>query len=86
MSTTLDITMAAFISDVIGVLTPADIIHGLIKAVVFAVLIVMVGVVNGVQVEGGAAGVGKVTTRSVVQSISCIIVFDMIIGLVITPT
>jgi phospholipid/cholesterol/gamma-HCH transport system permease protein len=86
VSTTLDITLAAFISDVIGVLKPADIAHGLIKAVVFAVLIVMVGVVNGLQVKGGAAGVGKVTTRSVVQSISCIIVFDMIIGLLITPT
>jgi phospholipid/cholesterol/gamma-HCH transport system permease protein len=85
VATTLDITMAAFVSDVMGVLRPADIVHGLIKAVVFAVLIVMVGVVNGIQVEGGAAGVGKVTTRSVVQSISCIIIFDMIIGLLITP-
>ena len=80
VSSTLDITLAAFASDIIGVLTPADIIHGLVKSVVFAVLIVMVGVVNGVQVEGGAAGVGKVTTRAVVQSIACIIVFDMIIG------
>jgi phospholipid/cholesterol/gamma-HCH transport system permease protein len=86
VSTTLDITMAAFVSDVISVLTPGDVLHGLIKAVIFAFLIVMVGVVNGVQVEGGAAGVGKVTTRSVVQSISCIIVFDMIIGLLFTPT
>ncbi len=86
VSTTLDITLAAFVFDVIGVLTPADIAHGMIKAVVFAVLIVMIGVVNGIQVEGGAAGVGKVTTRSVVQSISCIIIFDMIIGLLITPS
>ena len=85
VSATLDITLAAFVSDVIGVLTPADIVHGLIKAVVFAVLIVMVGVVNGVQVEGGAAGVGRVTTRAVVQSIACIIIFDMIIGLLATP-
>jgi len=86
VSTTLDITLAAFVSDVISVLTPGDVMHGLIKAVFFAFLIVMVGVVNGVQVEGGAAGVGKVTTRSVVQSIACIIVFDMIIGLLFTPT
>ncbi len=86
VSATLDITLAAFMSDVFSVLTPADIAHGLIKAIVFAVLIVMVGVVNGVQVEGGAAGVGKVTTRAVVQSIACIIVFDMVIGLLITPS
>ena len=86
VSTTLDITLAAFVFDVIGVLTPSDIAHGMIKAVVFAVLIVLIGVVNGIQVEGGAAGVGKVTTRSVVQSISCIIIFDMIIGLLITPS
>ncbi len=86
VSATLDITFAAFVSDIFSVLTPGDIAHGLIKAIVFAVLIVMVGVVNGVQVEGGAAGVGKVTTRAVVQSIACIIVFDMVIGLLITPS
>ncbi len=51
---------------------------------VSAVLLAL-AVVNGVQVEGGAAGVGKVTTRSVVQGIACIIIFDMIIGLLATP-
>ena len=83
-SMSLDLGFYAFMADVFSVLGPGDILHGLLKAVVFAVLIVLIGVVNGIQVEGGAAGVGRVTTRSVVQSIACIIIMDMAIGLLST--
>ena len=38
------------------------------------------GVMNGASVSGGAEGVGRVTTRSVVQAITAIVVSDMIIG------
>jgi phospholipid/cholesterol/gamma-HCH transport system permease protein len=38
----------------------------------------MVGVVNGFQVQGGAEGVGKATTRSVVMAISYIVIADML--------
>ena len=81
---TLDISLAAFSADVISVLQVNDVLHGLFKSLVFAVLIVMIGVVNGVQVAGGAEGVGKATTRSVVQSISAIVLTDMMIVAVIT--
>ena len=66
----LDRTLAA--------LTTEDIFQGLLKSVVFAIIIVMVGVTNGFQVSGGAEGVGRVTTRSVVLSISYIVLADMI--------
>ena len=36
------------------------------------------GVVNGANVTGGAEGVGRATTRAVVQSIAVIIVTDMV--------
>lgn len=55
-----------------------DLFQGLLKSVVFAVLIVIVSVANGFQVKGGAEGVGLATTRSVVMSISAIVVVDMI--------
>lgn len=55
-----------------------DLTHGMGKSVFFAMLIVIVGVVNGLTVQGGAEGVGRVTTRSVVHGISAIILTDMI--------
>jgi len=42
------------------------------------VVICWVGVYRGFQVEGGAEGVGKMTTSSVVTSIFFIIVVDLI--------
>lgn len=78
VSATLDVTLTAFLADAASVLTPGDLLHGFGKSVLFAALIGLIGVVNGSQVQGGAEGVGKVTTRSVVQSISAIVIADMI--------
>jgi len=39
----------------------------------------MVAVVNGALVKGGAEGVGRATTRSVVHGLSAIIVVDLIL-------
>jgi phospholipid/cholesterol/gamma-HCH transport system permease protein len=83
--TAAGISMAAFHSDVLSVLSVDDIVHGLVKSLAFAVLIVTVCVVNGLRVQGGAEGVGRVTTRAVVQSICAIIVTDMIVVTIITP-
>jgi phospholipid/cholesterol/gamma-HCH transport system permease protein len=73
----LNINMAAYLQRTLDVLTTDDIQQGLIKSVVFAAIIALVGLVNGFQVSGGAEGVGKATTRSVVLSISFIILADM---------
>ena len=59
---------------------------GLGKSLLFAVLIVIVGVVNGLNVKGGAEGVGKVTTRSVVHGISAIVLTDMVFAFVAFAT
>jgi len=61
-----------------------DLMQGLIKSVLFAILIVIVSVVNGFQVRGGAEGVGLATTRSVVMGISVIVVADMIFTFFLT--
>lgn len=59
----------------------SDIMQGLIKSIVFAVMIVMVGCHNGLRVTGGSRGVGLMTTRAVVMDIFFLIVIDMIFAL-----
>lgn len=77
-SLTLDMSMSAYMDRSLEILAVDDIRQGLIKSIVFATIIVLVGLSNGFQVRGGAEGVGKATTRSVVMSISCIVFADMI--------
>lgn len=83
VSASLDTSFTAFIGATARVLSPGDLLHGLGKSALFAVLIVLVGVVNGAQVSGGAEGVGRATTRAVVQSITAIVIADMLFALVI---
>ncbi len=55
-----------------------DMATGLVKSVFFGIVICWVGVYRGFQVEGGAEGVGRQTTSSVVTSIFLIIIVDLI--------
>ncbi len=82
-SASLDVSLASYLYNTIDVLAPGDLWHGLGKSLIFAVLIVLIGVVNGARVSGGAEGVGRATTRSVVQGISAIVVTDMIFALAV---
>jgi len=80
----LGISLAAYAKDAIEILSLDDLMHGIGKSVIFAVLIALIGVINGASVTGGAEGVGKVTTRSVVQSIAAIVFTDMIFAFIST--
>ncbi|MDP6786874.1 MAG: ABC transporter permease [Rhodospirillales bacterium] len=80
----LGISMAAYVDQTIEILSLDDLMHGLGKSVIFGVLIAVIGVVNGASVTGGAEGVGRVTTRAVVQAISAIVVTDMLFAFVAT--
>jgi len=59
-----------------------DILQGVFKSIIFAVIIGLVGCHNGLRVEGGARGVGLATTRSVVMDIFFIILADMVFACV----
>jgi phospholipid/cholesterol/gamma-HCH transport system permease protein len=59
-------------------LVEKDLVTGLVKSVFFGVAICWVGVYRGLQVEGGAEGVGRQTTSSVVTSIFLIIIVDLV--------
>lgn len=56
-----------------------DVWTGLVKSVVFAITIAMVGCYTGLKTKGGAEGVGKATTLSVVTSFILIILFDCLL-------
>lgn len=59
-------------------LTRMDLVSGMVKSVFFGITICWVGVYRGFRVEGGAEGVGRETTSSVVTSILIIIVVDLV--------
>jgi phospholipid/cholesterol/gamma-HCH transport system permease protein len=80
--TYLDIGMKPFYDQVVKSLIVRDIWTGLIKSVVFAWIIGLVGAYQGFRVKGGAEGVGKATTASVVVSIFMVILADSILGLI----
>lgn len=55
-----------------------DLVTGLIKTIVFGIIIAMVACLEGMRVEGGAEGVGKATTKAVVTSFILIIAADCV--------
>lgn len=80
----LQTSLAAYVDEVISLLKLNDLLHGLAKSGIFAVLVTVIGVVNGASVTGGAEGVGRMTTRSVVHAISAIIIIDMVFAFMVT--
>lgn len=64
-----DLTFAAYIDSIKLLLTTHDIVSGFIKALFFGLIVVLIGCYQGFAVRGGASGVGRATTQSVVISI-----------------
>src|SRR5271157_5345692 len=74
----LDQSVATILINNRDALEMRDIWTGLIKSVVFGLIITNVGCHEGFSVRGGAEGVGKATTSSVVISIFLVIFADVI--------
>ena len=55
-----------------------DFLPGLIKAGVFGFILSSIACYNGLRVSGGAAGVGRATTDTVVQAVVAIILADLL--------
>ena len=70
--TKLHIAPALYIKKTFDALALKDVFTGLLKSVVFAAIIAIVGCFEGMRTRGGAEGVGRSTTKSVV--IACILV------------
>ena len=72
----LDIPPQAYLARMQDTFELRHLLVGLSKAPIFALLIALIGCLEGLQVEGTAQSVGERTTSSVVQTISLVIVID----------
>ncbi|MCD6117736.1 ABC transporter permease [bacterium] len=72
----IKMTFLTYYYQVIHSITLSDFFGGMLKAMVFAFFISLIGCYNGLNVKGGAEGVGQATTRSVVASSVSIMIAD----------
>lgn len=82
----LKISFIRYVTQTVDALVMKDLITGLIKTLVFAVIVAKVGCYQGFSVKGGAEGVGKATTASVVASIFLIILADLVCTMIFYST
>jgi phospholipid/cholesterol/gamma-HCH transport system permease protein len=78
----LDFTFVQFFDRLRDTVAPWNFYTGLIKAPVFGLIIAAIGCFEGLQVSGSAESVGQLTTRSVVESIFCVIVLDAVFSII----
>ena len=80
--TYLEVGPSTFAERLQTALFAKDLLTGLIKSVIFAQLIVIVGAIAGFRTRGGADAVGRSTTTAVVAGIFAVIVADAMASLV----
>lgn len=64
-------------------ITTFDIATGIIKSFIFGILLVTVCCYKGIKTSGGAAGVGRSTTQSVVTSYILILISDFLLTMLL---
>lgn len=72
----LDVTAGFYINDVLTALTLNDLTSGVGKSFFFAYFITIIGCYNGLTARGGADGVGRATTNTVVLASIMVLVSD----------
>ncbi len=73
----LDVPYELYKANTLAEVSLSDFTTGLLKASVFGLILAAIACYNGLRVSGGAAGVGKATTDTVVQTIVTIIIADL---------
>ena len=73
---TLDLPPGLYLNDVFHALTFGDVGSGIAKSFFFAYFITIVGCYNGLNTTGGADGVGRATTNTVVLASILVLVSD----------
>lgn len=76
---TFNIPSHSYINGIQSMIIPADILIGLFKTVIFGAIIATVSSYFGFETRGGAEGVGKSTTVSVVTSSIMILLADVLL-------
>jgi phospholipid/cholesterol/gamma-HCH transport system permease protein len=77
--TSLHLDPIFYVTNSIAAVDQKDLFTGLLKALVFGSVVGTVGCFYGIQVEGGAEGVGKATTKSVVTSLTAMLGADALL-------
>lgn len=72
----LDIPAGPFVSKMEYYVDASDLYGGLVKAAIFGFLLTILSCYEGYTAQGGAAGVGKATTRAVVVSSVAVLIVD----------
>lgn len=72
----LDITPTMFLDRLEQTVTLRHYLVGMIKAPIFAVVIALIGCLEGLRVSGTAQSVGEHTTTAVVRSLTMVIIID----------
>lgn len=72
----LDLTARGYILETLKAVHGWDVVTGLIKSVVFSGAIGLIACQQGLAASGGAEGVGKRTTSSVVSSLFALVILD----------
>lgn len=72
----LDVDPRTFLTSFVALLGPWDFLSGLVKAAVFGVVVALVSCHYGLSVRGGAPGVGRAVTASVVAAATGIFALD----------
>jgi phospholipid/cholesterol/gamma-HCH transport system permease protein len=73
---TLSLTPGQYLNDVYAKLSLGDVFSGVAKSFFFAYFIAIVGCYNGLNTTGGADGVGRATTNTVVLAAILVLVSD----------
>jgi phospholipid/cholesterol/gamma-HCH transport system permease protein len=82
-ATYVGVDIKSYFDNLFASLTFSEIMRGLIKSMFFGGIVALVGCYKGFKTTGGAEGVGRYTTQSVVLSFILIIVFDYFISRVL---
>ena len=80
----LNVPRETYISDITTFMSASDFMHGFIKSIFFAFMIGAVSCYKGLDTRGGAEGVGRATTASVVTSLVLILVLDYFLTAILT--
>ncbi|MDG2423043.1 MAG: ABC transporter permease [Phycisphaerales bacterium] len=73
----LGVGTQVYIDNTLAQLGMSDFFSGVVKSLVFGLILASIACYNGLRVTGGAAGVGKATTDTVVQTIVLVIIADL---------
>jgi phospholipid/cholesterol/gamma-HCH transport system permease protein len=79
----LNLTLHTYVQQTFRALDLFNMIAGIIKSVVFGIVIAGIGCQRGFQVRGGAEEVGVATTSAVVSALFLIIVIDSVFAIVL---